>query len=172
MWLNKYQLTQKEIEENDIYSCGTDLVFVCTGGTGIVGFQRRPFPEARPKYITKGNVIDMSMSVLGKESGNMGFLRSSEANSMLYFVEDRISAIKLARYAPTVPLFGAHLAVELIERLSNRFKHFRLWLDPDKRKDAFKQCLNLKQKGFLIEATFSNKDPKEHTDEEIKNILS
>ncbi len=164
LWLNKYNLTQKEIKENDILCSNTALVFVCSIGDKVIGYQSREFPEGKPKYKTKGNAVDMSMSVLCKESTDLG-------SSKLFFVEDRISAIKVSRCVPTVPLFGSHLATELLERVKNQFTSFGLWLDPDKRKSAFKQCLNLKQKGFNIYPVFSDKDPKEHTDEEIKQIL-
>lgn len=110
----------------------------------------------------------MSMCVLDQqESRTLGLQQSSKTSEVLYFVEDRISAIKVSRCVPTVPLFGSHLSLELIARVSKRFKRFRLWLDPDKKKDAFKQCLNLKQKGFNIDAVFSDKDPKELSDKEI-----
>ena len=169
MWLNKYELTQKEIEENDIYSSNSNLVFVFSNSNKVFGYQTRGFPEQVPKYITKGTPFDMSMSIIWKEESTD--LGRTSTDKVLYFVEDRISSIKVNRVCPSVPLLGSHVSLELITALSTRFKRFGLWLDPDKRKSAFKQCLNLKQKGFEIEAIFSDRDPKEHSNNEIKEIL-
>ena len=99
----------------------------------------------------------MSMSMLGDRRGDL-----------LVFTEDVLSAIKVSRIVPAVPIYGSSVPLELVLRGLESFKSFKLWLDPDKRKESIKQCLNLRQKGIDISPVFSNNDPKEEEMETIK----
>jgi len=160
-WIKQYGITEEEIEQYGIKSL-EDSVFlpVHSDNDSLVGYQRRFF-DGKRKYRTYGKPIEMSLSMLKGRNGDR-----------LILTEDMVSAIKVSRIEPAVPLFGSHMPLELIIRASVDFKSFGLWLDYDKRKESVKQALNAKQKGFDVTLIFTEKDPKEYSTNEIKEILN
>ena len=156
-WLYKYELTEQEIKEHGFIWSGSNggIVMPCTtDSNSLVGYQiRRISTEHRQRYEIRGNKLQMSINSLKRTAG-----------SHLIFVEDLLSAIKVARFTPCIPLYGSILPPELLEWSLKRFNRFSLWLDPDKRKECVKQCLNYSQKGYDIKPIFSNVDPKECSD--------
>lgn len=134
-----------------------------TKGKEAVGYIKRYFPKRDPKYFIQGNKLLMSLSQLQE---------GEQRHNMLCFTEDQVSAIKVNRHCTCIPLFGTSVASELLKTVSKDFKSFRLWLDPDKRKEAVKQCLNLRTRGYDISPIFSDVDPKELSDEVILSYIN
>ena len=159
-WLYSYGLTLEEIEYAEYYwsNSSHSLVSVFRDLDGsCIGTQSRGFPKSTPKYKILGDKLQMSRSML----------RNRDSSLPLYFCEDQVSAIILNRRVPCVALFGTQVSLELIKWGSKTFSSFRLWLDPDKRKESVKQCLKLREKGFNISPVFSDLDPKELDDGRI-----
>ena len=164
-WLAKYNISSKEIADYGIRwsDSGGGIVFTCFDSSGVcVGYQIRHFRNKERKYTTRGKAVQMSMSML----------RNRDVSLPLVFVEDVLSAIKVSRIAPCVPLLGSNIPLELLRWGSESFKSFKIWLDPDKRQSTVKQVLNARQKGFECSAVFAGGDPKDLTTEEIKEKLS
>lgn len=165
-WLKKYGLTNEEISGNEQYKflssrANDQLLFVVLGGNGeCLFYQARNF-NRQPKYLTEGNV-----------KATLVQLDEIHESKSTILTEDAVSAIKVARHAPAMPLFGCALDVNRARRLSNQFDGVILWLDPDKRSEALKQA-NRYSWMFKdgIKVIWSDKDPKEHTDKEIKEYL-
>lgn len=167
-WLYKYEITDKEISNGNFgYSDSMDslyMPFVLDGS--LVGFQARHFSGER-KYTIRGNKVGMSLSLLPQAPEG-----SDTKARLLLLTEDLLSSVKVNRVCPAIPLFGCSVPLEVILKGAEAFQRFGLWLDPDKRKEAVKQCLNLKQKGIDIQPVFSRVDPKELSYDEIKDICT
>ncbi|MDX9757148.1 MAG: hypothetical protein RBT52_06580 [Sulfurimonas sp.] len=125
-------------------------------------WQGRNFGENKPKYITKGakNVLH----ILGRES--------SQVPDSIILTEDLISAIKVSRVTPSMPLWGSFVSLEDAKRLSERFAKAILWLDKDKAQEAFKQAQKL---SYLFKGGVScirtERDPKEYSTQQLQEYL-
>ena len=81
-----------------------------------------------------------------------------------------MSAIKVSRYVPCLPLFGSHINTRQLLAILQKYDTIYFWLDPDKQKES----LGFTEKAavFMKAGTIlSDKDPKEHTYKEIGEIL-
>lgn len=165
-WIVQYGITYKEIEDNGWgYSSNThSLAMPSYLGDDRVGIQYRHFGESKRKYTIQGNKLRMSRASLRRTL-------PSPFPECLVFVEDIVSCVKVRRQFNCICLYGCTIPLELIITYLEAFKTFRIWLDPDKKKEAVKQCLNLKQKGIDISPIFSEDDPKALTDEQIRSKL-
>jgi len=169
-WLRKYGILQKEIINNR-FGWSTEgivlknknlrvsplLVFPIYDEVGhLLMWQGRTFGTEGPKYITRG-AKDV-LHILGQH----------HESDTIILTEDLISAIKVSRVAPAMPIWGSYMSLELARRLSTRFKKAWLWLDMDKAQEAVKQATNAShifERGCSCIRT--TKDPKEYTTEEI-----
>lgn len=155
IYLKKYGLTDKEIYDNYFWDNKGYLVF--NGGE----YQNaRNFTGIGVKYISRGII-----------RGNEKIFLHNTQNSDIVVVEDAISAIKVSRVCNSVCLHNSIIPLELILRLSKRFKKLFVWLDKDKMKESFKEA---KKAGLLfddVKIIWTEKDPKEYSDTEIKNYL-
>ena len=174
-WLRSFGITDDEItkhrmgwsEERKL------LVFPVLDGDGdLIMWQGRSFSPSKPmveigkdgkyypKYITKGPASDI-LHFVGV---------STDPKQTIILVEDLISAIKVGRTYQCAPLWGSHIPLKLIQRLSGRFNSLGVWLDRDKTDVALKTVLRASQylPSYLITSTF---DPKEYTTTAIQGIV-
>ena len=169
-WLRKYGILQKEIINNR-FGWSNDgiilknknirvaplLVFPIYDEVGhLLMWQGRNFGDKGGKYITRG----------GKDV--LHILGEQHQSDTIILTEDLLSAIKISRIAPSMPIWGSYMSLELARRLSTRFKKAVLWLDKDKAQEAVKQAANAShifEKGCSCIRT--ERDPKEYTTEEI-----
>lgn len=164
-WLKKYGITNEEIEENQIsFSPSRELLVFPIGSKGqhMEAWQGRYFgsnPE-HPKYLTKGY-----------KSNIMHVVNAGETSTVI-LVEDLISAIKVGRQYAAMPLFGSDITKTQLFRLSRYYENIAIWLDPDKYQHAIK--LGQRAELFFkeVHVVFSEKDPKDFSDEEIKGFIS
>lgn len=159
-WLYKYGITDHEIKKYQI--CYSDnlqrLILPVYHDEKLVMFQARAIKKDQyPKYITYGK---------------RNFFITNFNNPCICFVEDIISAIKVGRHSCACALIGSYVPDEVFKYLKNK-QYFRLWLDFDKRFEALKYYFRISQlsgiPGKLIKTEL---DPKEYSDEEIKNLLT
>lgn len=163
-WLKKYGITNWEIEENQIsFSPSRELLIFPIGSKGqhMEAWQGRYFGSntEHPKYRTKGYKSNV-MHIVNPES------------TTVVLVEDIISAIKVGRQFSAMPLFGSDITKTQLFRLSRYYENICIWLDPDKYQHAIK--LGQRAELFFkeVHVVFSEKDPKDFTDEEIKGFIS
>lgn len=162
-WLRSYSITEKEIHQADIwYETSKDyLVFPIYDGSKLICYNARYFGSriGHPKYITWGNK-------------NGFFKLFPQPQSNIYVLcEDFVSAIKIGRQYNCIPLLGCLIPHKLILSLIPSRPTLRIWLDPDMHSAAINQtqrCLQYHQDCATIVST---KDPKEHTDQEIRDYI-
>lgn len=174
-WLNKYGLTEAEIIRNQIQWSPDkqSLVLPMIDGhtQAICGASCRYFGPNKdhPKYINYYLANKpKDPYALAKEPP-----RGTEL-SALVLVEDMVSAIKVARKTPCLPLMGTNVSHDLFGRLVGLSTFHRkpivVWLDPDKHQLSIQHARRFQQFGDAY-AVISDKDPKYYSTEEINDIL-
>jgi hypothetical protein len=175
-WLRKYDLTIYEIINNKIlwsdkYQC---LLFPYFDKyNNLVAWQARNFGSNEPeKQVGHGNRLGKSKWF---SQGNLKtlyhILPFDYKSDKLVVVEDIVSAIKVARVTPCMPLFGSTIGLDRFKTLYNRFSEVIVWLDPDKRKQALLEASKGQQLGLKVRVVYADRDPKEYDELAIKEIL-
>lgn len=165
-WLSNYGISNTEIIVNRFLwsDYREQLIYPIFGNNSeLLAYQARNFgKDAKTKYFTAGNVKEVYHILGGKER---------VCQDGIVLVEDLLSAIKVARRQPAMPLFGNEVA--------NRLKSLRvltdkltIWLDPNMKRKMIIEASRAQGFGFNVTTVFSDKDPKEHTDKEIEEYLT
>ena len=69
-------------------------------------------------------------------------------------------------------VLGSVITLDTLSRLRRYYEDLIIWLDPDKQKEMIKFSQLAQLLGFKVKTIFSDKDPKEHTDDYIMQQLS
>ena len=162
-WLAKYGIVHAE-QKNFLWSEEKQwLIWPLRFDGDLFAWQARNLngDRPKPKYITRGS-MQRRLIVLGDK----------DASDTVTVVEDVVSALKVSRHTPTLPLFGSDCSLLTLVSLSVRFKNICLWLDMDKGSEAVEIAGRASQLGFKnTHVVFTKRDPKDHSDEEIKAQL-
>jgi hypothetical protein len=173
-WLNKYNLTPREIQEHRI---GWDpegwkirkgtiqysplMIFpVYDVYDNLLMYQARYFGNLKnvPKYWTVGN---------------RGVVHTVGNNpDTCTLVEDMVSAIKVGRYTTAVPIFGSDISTEMALHVHNRYPQLLIWLDKDKRRYAHARAQSLRYLFKSVRVIDSEADPKDYNNAELKEYLN
>lgn len=160
LWLKKYGLTDLEIASNNILwsKSQEQLIFPIKDADGnLVAWQARNFKAGAKKYFTRGS-MDSILHILGLTIGK---------DRGIILVEDVVSAIKVARHCPTMPLFGSSCSKSKLSRLGRYTNQIRFWLDRDKLNQSMMLAKLAKQLGMSAKVIYTEKDPKELSDSDI-----
>ena len=174
-WLQKYGITAEEINRERIGWCDSKqyLLFpVYDLYDNLLLWQGRYFGgnEAHPKYDTRGtpetvfNVVDSAR----RHDSSDDRLWSHD---FVVLVEDYISAIKVGRQFPAMPLFGGEISLDRIRKLSDMVTSLVTWLDRDKLRSAIKSRFKALAYFDKISVIVADKDPKEYNDKEIREFI-
>lgn len=133
----------------------------------LVAWQGRSFAEptpgrSRPKWFSQGDLKKLYHILPIKET----------YSGPVVLVEDVVSAIIVSRVCAAMPIFGSKIGLERFKTLATRFDGVVVWLDPDMKKQAVVEAKNASLFGLDSRVVFSDKDPKEHTIEEINEYLA
>lgn len=164
-WLKQYDIPDTTIKRRLIgwSESWQRLIFPYFIEGELVAWQGRyfgndPIRQKRQKWFSQGPLENI-LYVLGVKT------------TTLCLVEDIVSAIKLCPYVQTSPLFGSVISAKRFSRLSKFYTDVIIWLDPDKYKEAIKFANLGRTFGLNCRVILSDKDPKEHTIDEIKEYL-
>lgn len=163
-WLGKYILTEYEIIHNKLLwsEYYQQLIFPYFNKYNqLEAWQGRSFKEGQRKWFSQGNMKSL-YHILPPEHGN----------DVVVLVEDIVSAIKVSRFVPAMPVFCSTIGLDRFKTLYSRFSRVKIWLDPNMRKQSLREALIGKQLGMDVQVIFSDKDPKEHKDEEILRLVA
>lgn len=163
-WLGKYKLSKEQIEKlHPLYSEDKEvLIFPFIDSRGeLIAWQGRYFgnKEKYPKYLTYGAKDFLCL------------FRSKHDNKTVSVVEDVISAVKLSTFNDSLALLGSHLSLKTALRLSRSYENIIIWLDADKYKEAIKQQENISSLFNRVKVIYTDNDPKEYNNEEIRKCL-
>jgi len=164
-WLKSYGITQQEIIANRIL-WSEYRQYLCfpyfSVDSHLEAWQGRYFGDNKehPKWITYGKIQD-----------HLHVFRLTEAEKNgIILCEDIISAIKIGRQYPSSPIFGSFVDWGILARYYKYTKKLTFWLDEDKYKASRKFESRASLLGFDARVIYTEKDPKEYSDEEIKSI--
>jgi len=169
IWVLKHGLRMADIDASGM--CWSDsfsgVLFPRFLNGTLVSYQVRKFPSASPKYKSYGNT-----------SGVYDALRVSERSherTRLVLVEDMLSALKVSRIASAFALGGTSLKDEQLAHLLKDYDRFVVMLDNDNWQVKINQVKLYKRLSMFstsdVKVLELNKDPKEHSDEELRELL-
>lgn len=171
-WLAKYGIRDYEITKYGIYytsEYGGRIVLPLYSVYGLLpraeGFQLRRVSGTGPKYITR----------LAEGVANAKWVCNVLESPTIVLVEDIVSAIKIARYRSVWAILGSpkHLPDSHCFELAQEQKGVIIWLDRDKAVTGEGYCNRLRRiYGLKTAQIITDKDPKEHSDAEIQQLLT
>jgi hypothetical protein len=180
-WLSRYGISVEEaIKHGWKYSPYWDqLVFIFNDEEGNPAcVQARNFRKgAKTKYYNQGSpgqilpIFDSSRNDVDRAEEVP--LLDREASRGIVVVEDAVSAARVASCSPSMPCLGSYLPSHKLMALK-RLKFTRLitWLDSDKLKESREIAQRAKWLGFDTKVVYTELDPKEYSDSEIKEYLN
>jgi len=122
--------------------------------------QAKNFNPERAKKAKYYNTGDKSLSTTVYGSGQC-----------LVLCEDVVSSLRIGATTAAMPLLGTSIAKERLAALKELYSEVVVWLDADKWKEATTIADQAQLIGLKARALFTELDPKEYTDEEIKQWL-
>ncbi len=169
--IRKYNISFVPFAEFGVFK-GESLLFPHMKGGELVGYQRRFFPDKQ--FITAG-------------SREIPFLICNHDTNMIVLVEDFISAIRVAEFTNVLCLTGTKLSYNALLYIVKFYSNIQLWLDNDgpgieSAKAIEEQVIkrmrtHLKYNAFavkeesIVNIVNTEKQPKEHSNNEITNII-
>lgn len=167
-WLRQYQLGRLDVQNHKVMwsEHWSRLIFPYFNSTELLAWQGR--------YISHGNKETQGKPPAkwfsqGKIHEIIHPINVNRRQAIL--VEDILSAIKVSRYQGAIPIFGSSVSAKQILRLKTVVDRVWYWLDPDMRTKSVKLANLSTLLGLPASVIFSDKDPKDHTHEEIQMIL-
>lgn len=111
--------------------------------------------------------------VIGRRFGNTGpkwvsygskpltlFGEFAKMYNKIYLVEDIVSAMVVAKYAASIPLYGTYIIEPVKHYILSTPVPVVLWLDRDKAKDALQIASRLQQLHDNVSVVITERDPK------------
>ena len=163
-WLRKYGITDVEIRHYGIaWNPQTEsLAFPVRRGGQVVLINERYFGK---------DPLHSKYRLYGHKALNRTFFNNPNTPNSLVLVEDFISAVKVARFASCIPLFGSTISADAVKWAVGSFTKLRIWLDRDKASESLKEASKLSQWIPDTRTVVSELDPKEYSNTELINIL-
>lgn len=163
-WIRKGKISISECSKWGIEYCpDEDKVYLPVyRDSRLIGYQLRALDGSQPKYITEA--IEKPL-----------FWYSGYQSEALVIVEDILSGIRCSEHISALALLGSGMSDEVFEFISRSgHTNFIVFLDDDNRQvktSASKIAQRLSILG-TVKVIYSNgKDPKEHSSDELKDIL-
>lgn len=160
-WLGQYDITRSEIIRYRIMSSKEKglILPIFNNKEELLFYVNRPMQVGKPKSLDNGRKPFVI------------FKGTTENSDTVVLVEDYISALKVSRVAPAVPLFGSFCSLEVAARLAKRFSTCLLWLDRDKAKESLRQALRLSPYFKVCRSVITDLDPKFYNKQEIEDYV-
>lgn len=173
-WLNKYNLTPREIQQHRI-------------GWSEAGWKIRQGSInyapllILPVFDVYENLLMYQARYFGSQTnecpkywtvGARGVVHTIGTSPVVTLVEDILSAIKVGRYTTGVPIFGSDISTDLVLALYNRYPDLIIWLDRDKRGYSHARANSIRWMFNSVRVIDSEADPKEYNNEELKRYLT
>lgn len=171
-WVSKYGITVPELIKHNVgWSPSREqLVYQFYGEGGeLVLWQARNFRDGtthKSRFFTSGSPDAVIARYVGSEN-------KESTGAVGCLVEDCISAIKVSRHGVDgIPAFSAAISRSKLGRLSRLYSTLIVWLDSDKYTESKRLSTQAQMAGMSSRVIFTECDPKECSDEQIKELLS
>ena len=168
VWVRKNGITDDEVKRYGIlYSTSTDRVILPVYGEDgkLCFYQTRQVntTDTRPKYLTVRTTDSVNAIV-------------NVLSDTVVLVEDYLSGIKVGRILPVLVLHGTVIRdIHIKWLIENKYSTFIIWLDDDNsqvKKNTLKNKKVLDKLGSCVVIHTGGRDPKDHSEEEIKDLTA
>ena len=187
-WCNKYDITvQQMLQNNMVYSKWKDqLIFTWYDADNkLLAYQARNLNAVSKakRYYTCGDVNSL-LPIYPCRSGSINEPQASSINNRrLVLVEDCLSAIKVANTnlsqndekalgCASMPLLGSGINLRKLTQLRPFYDVLDVFLDPDMWHKSLNIVKQAQMLGFQARAVQSDRDPKEHSTDELRKLLT
>jgi hypothetical protein len=163
-WLTKYHLTMEEVLRYGWLwdHKKTRLCFPYKQTDGRIGCIQFRYFSGNVKYLNKGEV-----------SSVLPVFRGPSETRRIVLAEDALSAARIARQSDAMPLLGSYLSTDKLMALKRaNYDSVDVWLDSNKYKEALQMSSMARWVGLKSNVIYTQLDPKEYPDDEIKVFLS
>lgn len=145
------------------------IIFPYFNETGLLAWQGRYVEKEIHSEVAKEVKKPAKWYSQGKIHEITHPIKVNDSTAVL--VEDIISAIKVSRLQGAIPIFGSSISAKHWLRLKHIVDRVWIWLDPDMRSKSVKMASMGQLLGIKTTCIFSDKDPKEHSFDEIAKYL-
>lgn len=166
-WIAKYHMDVPTLIRHNVkWSPSREqLIYLFYGaGTDVVLWQARNFRAGtghKDRFFTGGTPADV-----------LATYNPQQSSSTAVIVEDCVSGIRVAEAGFVgVPCFSAALSKQKLARLRRYYSNMVVWLDEDKLKESQKIATQCALLGFHSKVVHTDKDPKEYSNEEVRNYV-
>lgn len=168
----RYGIVAQELLDNFVVKCPSRRSFIFPA-FNVIGESIGVIERWFPKWYNPGHRGPKSMYYKEKDHPKMYVPRTCGINDTVVFVEDTLSAIKVARTHMAMALLGTSLNIPIVQKLTEfQVKKAVFLLDPD----AASKALTLRQEFGLffydVKTVLLPKDPKDMPYEELYDKLS
>ena len=186
-WCNKYEISVEQMLQNNmVYSPYRDqLIFTFYDDTkNLLAYQARNLNAVSKakRYYTCGDVNSL-LPIYPCRSGSINEPQASSINNRrLVLVEDCLSAIKVASVGcqantealgcDAMPLLGSGINLRKLTQLRPFYDVLDVFLDPDMWHKSLNIVKQAQMLGFQARAVQSDRDPKEHSTDELRKLLT
>ncbi len=169
-WLQQYSLARLDIQQHHIMwsEKWSRIIFPYFDDTGLIAWQGRYVPCGKNKVEVNGKIPAKWFSQ-GKIHEIIHPIKLVKREAIL--VEDIVSAIKVSKVCGAIPIFGSSISQQHMLRLKTLVDRVWYWLDPDMRTKSVSMAFKGNLLGLESHVIFSDKDPKEHSDDDIYGII-
>ena len=182
-WCKKYEITVEQLlKETIYYSAARDqLIFGFEAKGRLIAYQARNLNAVSKakRYYTCGDVNNLLPIYPCRFplSGSINEPQTSLINARrLVLVEDCLSAIKTSYveglYAVAMPLLGSGINLRKLTQLKRFYEILDVFLDPDMWHKSLNIVKQAQMLGFEARAVQSDRDPKEHSYSQLKELLT
>ena len=163
--LSSWGISEKDIKDHSfLWSNSRKVLVMPVYGINneLLMYQERSWDLGQRKYLTYGQKSDILHILTPPNDPN--------CRDVIILTEDLISAIRVSKYKPAMPVWGSDIALKTIRRLASQFNVVGVWLDPDMKLKAVKDVLRISQ---YVPAFFigSSLDPKFYQLDRIKEHI-
>lgn len=161
-WLLEYNLTLKEME-------GFSYAYKRVVKGYEIPCSMLVFINTEDYWLGR-NLLDVGVRYLS--SGAKPCVKYGTNPDVIVFTEDVISAIKVGRVATAIPMLGAKIPTQWLEKCKD-YSRVVLWGDYDKKIDNIFAARKASEVlGKQVQSVITEKDPKYYNTEEICQFLS
>jgi len=161
-YLGKYSISRLDIQQHHIMwsEKWSRVIFPYFDDTGLIAWQGRYLGEdaKKAKWFSQGKIHEIIHPI-----------KVTQREACL--VEDILSAIRVSSICGAIPIFGSSISTKQWLRLRTVVDRVYLFLDPDMRIKSVKMMSVGNLVGIDTHVIFSDKDPKDHSHEELTDIL-
>lgn len=173
-WCKKYEITVEQLlKETIYYSAARDqLIFGFEAEGKLLAYQARNLNAVSKakRYFTCGDVNSL-LPIYPCRFPVSGTINVRH----LVLVEDCLSAIKVAATealgADAMPLLGSGINLRKLSQLRPFYDLLEVFLDPDMWHKSLNIVKQAQMLGFQARAVQSDRDPKEHSYAQLKDLL-